>query len=159
MLCCVEIMQSWVILGVACNFWAQLHTLIMHCNSPWSCWCNLQHCVYLHGSLYPYTLQYRVIVVFSCAPYISLCLGESQVELQPLPACTSVVRMSRKYMYMYSEHDWWAWLAVPLNSKHTEGSFSPSSLCLQLVQVPRSPDLAIFVSTTMTTEPCRLVIR
>ena len=50
--------------------------------------------------------------------------------------------------------------------------FSPNStysLCLQLAQVPRSPDLAIFVSTTttMTTQPitlplahtCRVIIQ
>ena len=34
---------------------------------------------------------------------------------------------------------------------------STDSLCLQLAQVPRSPDLAIFVSTmTTTTEPITL---
>ena len=50
--------------------------------------------------------------------------------------------------------------AVPLDSKHTEASFSPNwtnSLSLQLAQVSRSPDLANFVSmTTMTTEPITL---
>ena len=44
---------------------------------------------------------------------------------------------------------------------HTEASFSPKltdSLCLQVDQVPRSPDLVIFVSTTTTamTEPVAL---
>ena len=40
---------------------------------------------------------------------------------------------------------------MPLNSEHTEASFSPNStylFCSQLAQVPRSADLAIFVSTT-----------
>ena len=39
-------------------------------------------------------------------------------------------------------------VAVPLDSKRTEASFSPNLtdlLCLQLAQVPRSPDLVIFV--------------
>ena len=43
---------------------------------------------------------------------------------------------------------------MPLNSKHTEASFSTNltdSLYLQLVQVPRSADSAIFVSMTMIT--------
>ena len=47
---------------------------------------------------------------------------------------------------------------MPLKYKHTGASFSPSStdsLPLQLTQVPRSPDLAIFVSMTMT-EPITL---
>ena len=60
---------------------------------------------------------------------------------------------------------------MPLDSERTEASFLPNStylLCLQLSQVPRSPDLAIFVSmtTTMTTRPitlplahaCRVII-
>ena len=37
---------------------------------------------------------------------------------------------------------------MPLDSKHTETSFSPNSadsLHLQLTQVPRSPDLVIFL--------------
>ena len=46
-------------------------------------------------------------------------------------------------------------VAVPLDSKHTEVNFSPNStdlLCLQLIQVPRSLDLVVFVSTqTITT--------
>ena len=51
------------------------------------------------------------------------------------------------------------------DSKHTEASFSPNStdlLLLQLAQMPRSPDLAVFVSTTMattTTEPTTLPLR
>ena len=50
---------------------------------------------------------------------------------------------------------------MPLDSKHTEASFSPNStysLCLQLTQMPRSPDVAIFVSitTTTTTQPITL---
>ena len=49
-----------------------------------------------------------------------------------------------------------------LNFKYTEASFSPNStdsLRLQLAQLPRSLDLAIFVSTTttmMTTQPITL---
>ena len=42
---------------------------------------------------------------------------------------------------------------MPLESKHTEASISPNLtdlLYLQLTEVPRSPDLAIFVSTTTT---------
>ena len=43
---------------------------------------------------------------------------------------------------------------MPLDSEHTEASFSPKltySLYLQFGQVPKSPDLVIFVSMTMTT--------
>ena len=44
---------------------------------------------------------------------------------------------------------------MPLDSEYIEASFS---LCLQLTQVPRSPDLVIFVSmtTTTTTRPITL---
>ena len=49
---------------------------------------------------------------------------------------------------------------MPLDSKHTEASFSPKStdwLRLQLTQLPRSRDLVIFVpTTTMTTQPIAL---
>ena len=41
--------------------------------------------------------------------------------------------------------------AVPNDSKHTEGNFSPIStdlLCLRVAQIPISPDLVIFVVTT-----------
>ena len=44
---------------------------------------------------------------------------------------------------------------MPLDSKYTESSFSPNLtdlLCLQLVQVPRPPDLAIFVSMMTATK-------
>ena len=43
---------------------------------------------------------------------------------------------------------------MPLEFKRAEASFSPNStdmLPIQLTQMPRSPDLAIFVSTTTTT--------
>ena len=74
---------------------------------------------------------------------------------------------------VHSGHSQWAWLwwptkiyylwrlyAVPLNSIHTKTSFSPNStclLCLLLAQMPRSPDLAIFVFMTMTTRPITLL--
>ena len=50
---------------------------------------------------------------------------------------------------------------MPLDSVHTEASFCRNltdSLCLQLFQVPRSPDLVIFPPqmTTMMTEPIAL---
>ena len=48
---------------------------------------------------------------------------------------------------------------MPLNSEHAEASFSPNStypLCLQLAQVPRSPDLVNFVSMTTMTQPIAL---
>ena len=47
---------------------------------------------------------------------------------------------------------------MPLDSEQTEASFSPNltySLRLQLAQVPRPSDLAIFVSTTATTTTTR----
>ena len=46
---------------------------------------------------------------------------------------------------------------VSIDLKHTEASFSPSSvdsLCLRVARMPRSPDLAIFVPTTDYFTPC-----
>ena len=49
---------------------------------------------------------------------------------------------------------------MPLNSEHIEASFSPNltySMSLQLAQVPRSPEMGIFVSMTTTTMMIRLI--
>ena len=48
---------------------------------------------------------------------------------------------------------------MPLDSKHTEAHFWPKlthSLHLQLANLPRSQDLALFVSMTTITEPIAL---
>ena len=65
-----------------------------------------------------------------------------------------IVRMSREHIVggvanktQYLQRSW----ALPNDSKHTEANFSAiftDTLYLQVTQMPRSPDLAIFVLTT-----------
>ena len=69
---------------------------------------------------------------------------------------TSVIETHRcDYTIMnfvhYGAPYWWT---ISLDSKHTEARFSPNStdsLCFLVAQVPRPPDMAIFLLTTTTT--------
>ena len=86
-----------------------------------------------------------------------------------------VVRMSRKYMHLHSGHGRWAWLRWPTKYTICDAcrpchlilsilrpifAESTDSFRLQLDQLPRYQDLAIFVSNDNRTDcfiPCTCV--
>ena len=69
--------------------------------------------------------------------------------------CSIVQRWTEQTFYWPLLYVWCSW-PVLKDSKHTEASFSPiprDSFALQVVQVPRSSRLAIFMPTTDITLP------
>ena len=102
---------------------------------------------------------------------VSDVIGTENYHFLPTP-CFNVMALvyawARSICIRNSDHGWWVWPRWPTNTICDDcrpchsmlktfffSLNSTGSLCLQLAQVPKSPNLVIFVSTLMT-EPIAL---